>query len=67
MICDDLVYFQIKSPKCQIKSQSNHLLSNQIFRSQIKSQKPPKLRFQIKSDLILPITTTEVSLEAGAY
>jgi hypothetical protein len=48
---NDLVYFQIKSPKFHIKS-----LTNQIFRSQIKSQKPPKSRFQIKSDLILPIT-----------
>jgi hypothetical protein len=57
MIWNDLVYFQIKSPKCQIKFQS--ITYFQIKSLQVKSNLKdldPKLRFQIKSDLILPIT-----------
>jgi hypothetical protein len=55
MIWNDLVYFQIKSPKYQINP--NQITYFQIKSLEVKSnlKKPPKSRFQIKSDLILPI------------
>jgi hypothetical protein len=63
----DLTNFQIKSPNFQIKSQSNHLSSNQIFSSQIKSQKGVKSWFKSNHDLILPIIDTDVSHWGRCY